>query len=502
MNRARALRGLLAVAVLAGLGVAALHWLGERIGVEGWSVRTAPVANRGINDVAIRERFATYSKGLDSKAYEAAFQYLLEGFVNYRSPGGARVHYPGTPSRNGRTSDGLEGFARFFPVAASWIASGRSDTVELGGRRVSIEGMLREGLLAGTRRGGPEFWGVITSNNQRLVESADVALGLWLSREQLWAKLAPPEREQVATWLRRALVVDAYEGNWALFPILVSRVLAALGEDVCCDEIVLERYWRQFKQLAMGGGWVADGMLGADYYNAWAMQYVMFWLDQIDPAFDPEFIRRSNREIVAFYQYLMSPRGAPLMGRSVCYRMATPVPLLTAQVLSPGVVTPGRAMRALDAAWGWFVTHGAVADGVITQGFCGKDLALVNDYTAPASCLWGARGLIVAMYLDPSLRLLDMPREPLPVEIADFAVSEKSIGWTVRGSKDRGEVVLTVDANSPGSDQPAFQPYTRRHALLEWLTHRPRRPNNHDALYNRREYSTDQKMTRCEPALR
>ena len=502
MTRARALRWLLALAVLAALGFAALRWFGDRAGVEGWRERTAPVANRGVTDAAIRERFAAYPAGLDSKAYEDAFRYLLEGFVNYRSAGGARVHYPGTPSRNGRTSDGLEGFARFFPIAASWLASGRPDTVELGGRRVSIEAMLREGLLAGTRRGGPEFWGVITSNNQRLVESADVALGLWLSRERLWAKLAPAEREQVATWLKRALVVDAYEGNWALFPILVRRVLVALGEDVCCDEIVLDRYWRQFKQLAMGGGWVADGMLGADYYNAWAMQYVMFWLDQIDPAFDPEFIRASNRSMVAFYQHLMSPRGAPLMGRSVCYRMATPVPLLTAQVLSPGVVSPGRAMRALDAAWGWFVTHGAVADGTIVQGFCGKDLALVNDYTAPASCLWGARGLVVALYLDPKLRLLDAPREPLPVEVADFEVSEKAIGWTVRGSKARGEVVLTIDANAPGPDQPAFQPYTSRHAFREWLTHRPSRPNNQDALYKRREYSTEQTMTRCEPTPR
>jgi hypothetical protein len=502
VTRARALRILLALTALAALGFAGLRWFADRTGVDGWDQRTVPIANRGVTDAAIRQRFGDHPKGLDTRAYEDAFLYLLEGFVNYRSSAGARVYYPGTPSRNGRTSDGLEGFARFFPIAASWLASGRPDTIVLGGNTVSLERILREGLLAGTRRGGAEFWGVITSNNQRLVESADIALGLWLSRERLWARLEPAERAQVSTWLKRALVVDAYEGNWSLFPILVRRVLVALGEDVCCDEIVVDRYWRQFKQLAMGGGWIADGLQGADYYNAWAMQYVMFWLDQIDPAFDPQFIRESNRAMVAFYQHLMSPRGAPLMGRSVCYRMATPVPLLTAQVLSPGTVSPGRAMRALDAAWGWFVTHGALADGGITQGFCGKDLALVNDYTAPASCLWGARGLVVALYLDPRLHLLDAPREPLPVEAGDFEVTETALGWTVRGTRARGEVVLTITGNPGGPEQPTIRPYTTRHALREWLTHRPSRPNNQDALYKRREYSTEQTMTRCEPAQR
>jgi hypothetical protein len=484
--------------VVAVLGFGALRWFAHRYGVEGWAERTTPVATRTVTDAALRQAFAPRDGGLPSKSYEDAFLYLLEGFVNYRSPMGARANWPGAPSDHGRATDGLEGFARFFPLAASWLASGRPDEVEVGGRKVSITAMLREGLLAGTDRDGPEFWGVITSGNQRLFESADVAIGVWLTRDRIWAKLDRDGRDRVATWLRRALAVHAYEGNWSLIPIVVERVLVSLGEDVCCDQIVTERYWREFKALSLGGGWIADGTQGADYYNAWAMQYLMFWIDRIDPGFDPAFIRDSNRRMVGFFQYMIGPKGAPLFGRSVCYRMAVPVPLLVAQVLSPGAVAKGRAMRALDASWSYFVTHGATRDGGITQGFCGQDLALVNDYTAPASCLWSARGLVLALALDRELGLLDAKREPLPVEERDFSVRQPDLKWRLDGTKATGEIVLTIESDEK-SEAPPLRPHTARDAFKEWLRHRPYRPANQDALYGARRYSTEQTLTRCEP---
>lgn len=502
MSRHRARYATAVMLILAVLAFGSIRWFADRTGVTGWSERSTPVANRGVTDASIRERFKPRQDGIDRKAYESVFVYLLEGFVHYRSPLGARVYYPGTPSRNGRLSDGLEGYARFFPLAAAWIASGRSDTAEVDGRSASVSAMLREGLLAGTDRDGPEFWQVMNSSSQQLVEAADIALGLWISRKQIWEKLDRGQQQQVATWLKRALDVDTNEGNWALFPVMVRSVLTALGEDVCCNQVVVDRYYRNFKKLSMGGGWIADDDLGADYYNAWAMQYVLFWLDQIDPAFDPQFIRQSNRDMVGFFQHLMTAKGAPLFGRSICYRMATPVPLLTAQVLSPDVVSRGRAMRAMDMNWSYFVSQGAFADGGMTQGFCGPDLSLVNDYTAPGSCLWGMRGLVLLLHLDQKLKLLDAPREPLPVEIADFRLTEPNIKWTVQGFKDRGEVVITFDANTTGDSPPAFQPYGSKNAFKEWFWNRPNRPDNHDALYGRRQYSSNQTFTACTPTAR
>ncbi len=496
----RLLARLLVLALLAGaIGFAGQRWYAHRTGIEGWAERTTPVPTRTVTDAALREAFAQRDAAVPAKAYEDAFLYLLEGFVNYRSPMGARANWPGTPSSNGRRSDGLEGFARFFPLAAAWLASGRPDELEVGGRRVSLTAMLREGLLAGTDRDGPEYWGVITSTSQRLFESGDVALGVWLTRDRIWARLERAEKDRVAAWLRRALAVHAYEGNWSLIPVLVERVLLSLGEDVCCDQIVTQRFWREFKALSLGGGWIADGT-AVDYYNAWAMQYLMFWIDRVDPSFDPAFIRDSNRQMVGFYQYMLGPKGAPLFGRSVCYRMAVPVPLLVAQSISPGTVSKGRAMRALDASWTYFVSHGATRDGGIVQGFCGPDLALVNDYTAPASCLWGARGLILALALDRELGLLDAKREPLPVEEADFSVREPHLKWRLDGRKATGEIVLTIEENADKDVPPAFRAFGAKNAFKEWLYQMPARPANRAALYDAKQYSTEQAFTRCEPA--
>ena len=146
-----------------------------RTGIPGWSERTTPIRNQHVSDEAVRAAFKTSDRALDAGAYETAFGYLLEGFVHYRSPLGARVYYPGTPSKNGRSSDGLEGYARFFPLAAAWLASGRRADLRIAGDVVSIPDLLRDGLLAGTDRDGPEFWGVIRSADQRLVESATTA---------------------------------------------------------------------------------------------------------------------------------------------------------------------------------------------------------------------------------------------------------------------------------------------------------------------------------------
>ena len=486
---------LLALMVLAFIGQ---RWIAHRTGIEGWTDRAAPKPNQIITDQMLRQRFSGHVDGLNSKAYEDGFRYFLEGHLNYRSPQGAAVFYPGSHSFNGRKSDGFEAFSRFFPLAASWIASGRPDAFEHAGRSVSITQTVKQGLLSGTDRANPEYWGVIRSRHQTLVESADIALGVWLSRKQIWANLSRPEQVQVVTWLKRALEVDPFPGNWSLFPIIVHRVLVALGEDDCCNDNSMTRMYREFKQLTIGGGWIEDPPNGADYYNVWAMQYLLFWIDQIDPKFDPQFIRDTNRQMVGFFSHLLSPKGAPLWGRSVCYRMATPVPLLVAQVLNPDVISKGLAMRALDAAWGYFITHGAVANGVITQGFCGPDLALVNEYTAPGSCLWGTRGLVVALYLDPEMKLLDVKREKLPVEIADYVVTEKNLQWSVQGFKDRGEVVLTMEKNAQGESQPAFRPFGLKQRLREWVENRPVRPSNHAALYDRRQYSTNQSMTSCE----
>lgn len=485
-----------ALPIIAVVALALFYFVPRAIGVEGWSTDTPVHSNEVVTDGAMKEQFSDYSNEVSSATYEDSFKYLLEGYIKYRSPHGAYVFYPGAPSYNGRKVDGLEGFARFFPLAGAWLASGRSDRLDLGNREVVLSDILRQGLLSGTLREGPEYWGHINSYSQRLVEASDVALGLWLSRHQVWEKLDANERKQVVRWLSKALDVDTWPGTWLLFPVTVHTVLKSLGEDDCCHELVISNLYKEFKALYRGGGWFEDPPHGFDYYNAWAIHYSLFWIDQVDPAFDPEFIRGAHSAFVKFYRNLLSPRGVPMMGRSVCYRLATPVPLLTTLVLAPEQVSPGMAMRALDSVWGYFVGKGALRHGTITQGYCGTNLSILDNYSGPASCLWSARSLIVAFYLDSRFRLFEAKREPLPVETGDYEVNNAVTKWTVIGRNDTGEVVLTLNDNSQESNI-SIERYGIQNIVLELLKNSPRRPDNHQALYKRRSYSSHLPIVDC-----
>src|SRR5690606_2785539 len=113
----------------------------------------------------------------------------------------------------------------------------------------------------------------------------------------------------------------------------------------------------------------------------WAIHYSLFWLTQIDPNFDPDFIKKSNIEFVDFYKHLFSRNGFPMMGRSVCYRAAAPAPIVAGAILSPEIISPGLALNAIDASWKYFIENNALKAGKVTQGFFKEDLSLLDGYS-------------------------------------------------------------------------------------------------------------------------
>ncbi len=488
----------IAAAGIVSLSIALFLLLPKRYGVQGWEMRTVPVATTGTTDTSLQEMFspATATAGYGAADYEALARYVFEGWAAYRTPASERAHYPGAPSEAGRATDGLEGFARVFPLVAAWLASGRTATFEWGNSAVDLADVFARGLSIGTDPASPAYWGAIGDYSQALVESADVALGLWLSREQILVRLTTEERERVITWLAGALTSQAYDGNWQLFPLVVHRALKSLGVDVGRYDERMQSSWEFFKTFHRGTGWFFDPPHGFDYYNAWSIHYAMFWLQRMDPTMDPGFIVSTQSDFVPFYKHLFGPQGHPLIGRSACYRMAAPVPLLTALIVAPGVVDKGEAMRALDLTWSVFIRRGALEAGAVTQGFCGTDLSVVPLYSGPASCLWSLRSLVVAFALDRELGLFDAQRAPLPVEKGDYRVTDPTTGWTIAGTRSSGRIELAIAANAE-SDDPALAPYGRLRWLLERLIHAPRRPDNTAALYRRRRYSTDQPIAAC-----
>lgn len=429
----------------------------------------------------------------DRRCYEDLFRYFLEGFQRHRSRLGARAFYPGLPSRHGSSIDGLEGFSRSAPLWGAWVRSGRPRAVVLpGGRTVDLPGEFRRGLLAGTDPASPEYWGAIRDRDQRIVEAADIALALWLFRPVLWDELRGSERERVDSWLSQVHGKELWDNNWHLFPVLVDAVQRSLGREG--DPAGAARHSARIRDLHRGEGWFSDGPGEVfDYYNAWGIHYALAWLERIDPSWDPEFLAVVRPVFLAGYRFLIGPAGFPFLGRSACYRIAVPAPLVLGQESHPDVVSPGEARRGLDAIWSYFVSRGALRGGVPTQGYFGSDARILEAYSGPASALWSARSLVAAFSLPEDSPFWKAPPTALPVEEASYEVELGAPGWRVSGDRESRSIRIEIPGNGNAGDEPLDEPGALDR-LVGRLFRTARRPVNRKAKYGRRFYRSDEPL--------
>jgi len=271
----------------------------------------------------------------------------------------------------------------------------------------------------------------------------------------------------------------------------VNRVLKALGAEV--SETAFRTDWAAIRAGYLGRGWFQDGA-ELDYYNAWAFHYALYWLGRLDPELDGEFIQTARREFVVFYRHLITPRGLPMLGRSICYRTAAPVPLIADALSVPRTIEPGEALRALDAVWRYFVEHGAVADGSLSQGYCGTDLRILDRYSGPASCLWGLRSLILALSQPDESPFWTADMRPLPIEISDYSLDDAVAGWRVEGRHADLAVTIHRAGETPSVRLTPMHWYYR---LAEYLLERPFRPANRKAKYAGSVYPSDPPFCGC-----
>lgn len=421
--------------------------------------------------------------------YADLFCYFVTGFVVRRSRLGAYADYAGRGSYNGPAMDRLEGFSRIAPLIAAWLHGGRTTELTLAnGKCVNLPAMLREGLLAGTDPVSKEYWGAISHWSQAIVEAADLALTLWLAREHLWEPLNPDERAQISCWLLGVNGKRIPDNNWHLFVVQVNAVLAAL--DAPHDHEAIEHHYARARAFYRGCGWFRDGERddapGFDYYNAWGFHYHLQWLRRIAPDLDAAFIDEALREFVAVYRYFIGPAGLPILGRSACYRLAAPVPLVFAQAAAPPLVSAGEARRTLDVVWQHFITHGAVIRGNVTQGYYDEDPRLLEDYSGPASCLWSLRALVAAFALPDDGAFWEATPAPLPIERNDYRIAIAPPGWTLVGERTSGRICIETGR----TEEPELEAYTLFARIIGAFARLPHRPKNVAAKYHRARYDS------------
>ncbi|MER6984912.1 DUF2264 domain-containing protein, partial [Streptomyces carpinensis] len=262
--------------------------------------------------------------------WEAAADALLTAALRHAGPGHALINLPGPrPSWSGPRSDGLEGYARTFLLAALRIAGA-------GGRDpLGLLDRYAEGLAAGTRSPttereltgrDPVAWPAVTDRGQAMVEAASVALALRLTRPWLWDRLPERTRTRTADWLTGALHHTPVDNNWWLFQVTVGGFLAESGHRTEAAERAVERGLARVEQWYLGDGWYTDGRPRAfDHYNGWAFH--LYPVLHAHLADDGRLLDRYGTRLAAHleqYARTFGAGGAPLhQGRSLIYRFAS-----------------------------------------------------------------------------------------------------------------------------------------------------------------------------------
>ncbi|KUJ64140.1 hypothetical protein ACZ90_61150 [Streptomyces albus subsp. albus] len=396
--------------------------------------------------------------GLTRAHWEAAADALLAAVRPYATPGQALIPLPGArPSSSGPRSDGLEGYARTFLLAALRIAGAGGDDPD------SLLDRYAQGLAAGTAHpvaepritpDAPESWPPVTDRGQAMVEAAAIALGLRLTRRWLWDRLDDRVRERAADWLAGALRRRPWDNNWWLFPLTVGGFLAETegsADQVRAARAAVDRGLARIERWWLGDGWYTDGRPRAfDHYNGWALHLYPVLHAQL--AADPGLLARYGPRLRAHLEgatRMFGADGAPMhQGRSLSYRFAAAAAPWLGALTGHTPLGPGATRRLASGALRYFLDRGAAGpDGLLSLGWHGPYPPLAQPYSGPASPYWAAKGFL-GLLLPAGHPVWTAVEEPLPVERADAVTTLPGPGWLLQSTAGDGIVRL----HNHGSD--------------------------------------------------
>lgn len=398
--------------------------------------------------------------------WEAVADHILETLQRYASPRHALPVLPGRVTSGGPRREGMEAIGRSFTLAAARIAGAE------GKDPLGLVDWYAEALLAGTEPDGPEAWplGVIcrrplTGLTNPIVEAANIAFSLHLTRPWLWDQLDRREQWQIAAWLLHHARLEVWQNNWQLFPAMAEAFLSSVGEDT--SGCIGRRNVARVESWYLGDGWYTDGPEHAvDYYNAWTIHpYLWAWYRMKD---DPSGADRHLERLAAFvtsYSNLFAPDGAVVhQGRSLTYRMGLLAPLWAAELSGVSPLDPGVTRRIASGALANFVRHGVGVDGPLTIGFYDEHLASSQEYSGFGSPYLAGIGFL-GLALPAEHPVWTEVEGPQPTDQGDVLVTLPDVGWVVSGTADDGIVRLSNHGsdhcglpvgNTPDPDDPHY----------------------------------------------
>jgi hypothetical protein len=393
--------------------------------------------------------------------WEAMADHLLAAVEPWATDGFAQYRLPGRASHSGPVSDGLEGYARTFLIAAFRVAGA--------GGAGSVLDRYAAGLVAGTDPAHPFAWPPLADRTQPLVEAASIAVALHETRPWLFDRLAPAEQARVVDWLAGFVGKQTPDNNWVLFRVLVEQFLATVGGPHEPAEI--EAGLDRIESWYVGDGWYTDGDgQNFDYYAGWALHlYPVLWARMAgDIARGDRYARRLST-FLAGYQHFFAADGGPVFqGRSLTYRFATAAPLWLGALAGATPLAPGLTRRLASGALRHFADRGAPdARGLLTLGWHEPCPPMIQPYSGPASPYWAAKAFL-GLLLPPGHAVWTATEAPAPIDTGDTTVALPAPGWLLHGTRADGVVRLLNHGSDRATRTTAPDPHYVR---LAYSTH-------------------------------
>lgn len=324
------------------------------------------------------------------------------------SPGLARVRAGHSGAYYGQTGIELEGWSRPLWAIAPLVA---------GGADFPDSHKLTTALDNGTNPDHPEFWGWPGDGDPRLVEMAGIAHAIRLIPQVIWHPLTDAAKSRASAWLLRINQVKVFDCNWLFFRVFVNHALASVGAPH--DVTQISRDLDRIEEMALGGGWYADGPGGAcDHYNGFAFHFYGLlyaaWAGGNDPERAARFRERASAFAADFIHWFDGDGACVPYGRSLTYRFAMAAFWAAAAYARLPVFSPGILRGLVFSHLRWWMSQPVLdAADRLTLGYAYPNLNMTEIYNSPASPAWALKSFLV-LALPESDPFWQAPEEPLP----------------------------------------------------------------------------------------
>lgn len=421
------------------------------------------------------DRARSTRTGWGREHWEALADQLLDSVAPYAVAGGAQFRLPGRNSRSGIVSDGLEGFARTFLLAAFRIG-GAADH-ELPADLAPLVERYARGVAAGTDPANPGRWPAIVDRSQQMVEAASIALALHETRPWIYDRFDADTQHNVRTWLGGFVGKRTWPNNWILFQVVTEQFLATVGGPHEPAEI--ERGLDTIEHWYRGDGWYSDGD-GAnyDYYIGWAMHlYPLLWSRMVAATGDDDggrgaVYRDRLHQFLAQYQHFFGADGAPVhQGRSLTYRFGCVAPLWLGALCEASPLRPGQTRRLASDVIRHFVERGAPdRHGLLSLGWYQQFLPTTQEYSGPGSPYWASKGFL-GLLLPADHPVWTQPEAAVANDGGDQVVAMPVPGFVLSATRHDGIVRLLNHGSDHNPPAPAAAHDDPHYAKLSYSTH-------------------------------